>query len=62
MLGSDALDNLYVHEKGLYRCFKYILMLTKGRTRANDNRASRECVSLSKEDYVKVSDVKPYVP
>lgn len=35
MLGGDALDNVYVHEQALDRRFKYMLMLAKGRTRAN---------------------------
>jgi len=35
MLGSDALDQIYVHEQALDRRFKYMLMLAKGRTRAN---------------------------
>lgn len=37
MLGGDALDNIYVHEQALDRRFKYMLMLVKGRTRANRN-------------------------
>ena len=35
MLGSDALDRIYVHEQALDRTFNYMLMLAKGRTRAN---------------------------
>ena len=35
MLGSNALDQIYVHEQALDRRFKYMLMLAKGRTRAN---------------------------
>lgn len=35
MLGADALDNIFVHEQALDRRFKYMLMLVKGRTRAN---------------------------
>lgn len=35
MLGGDVLDNVYVHEQALDRRFKYMLMLAKGRTRAN---------------------------
>nr|WP_173229410.1 YSIRK-type signal peptide-containing protein [Streptococcus sp. 4094] len=35
MLGGDGLDNVYVHEQALDRRFKYMLMLAKGRTRAN---------------------------
>ena len=35
MLGADALDNIYVHEQALDRRFNYMLMLVKGRTRAN---------------------------
>lgn len=37
MLGADALDNVYVHEQALDRRFDYMLMLVKGRTRANRN-------------------------
>ena len=37
MLGGDALDNIFVHEQALDRRFKYMLMLVKGRTRANRN-------------------------
>ena len=37
MLGADALDNIYVHEQALDRRFDYMLMLVKGRTRANSN-------------------------
>lgn len=40
MLGSDALDQIYVHEQALDRRFKYMLMLAKGRTIANkDDKA-----------------------
>ena len=35
MLGSDALDRVYLHEQALDRRFKYMLMLAKGRTIAN---------------------------
>lgn len=35
MLGSNALDQIYVHEQALDRTFNYMLMLAKGRTRAN---------------------------
>ena len=67
MLGSDALDNLYVHEQGLDRRFEYILMLAKGRTRANRNdvttdgsdyepRTNLERAGLSSEDYRKLSN------
>lgn len=35
MLGSDALDRIYLHEQALDRRFKYMLMLAKGRTIAN---------------------------
>ena len=66
MLGSDALDNVFVHEQGLDRRFKYILMLAKGRTRANRNdvtadgsnydpRATNERVGLSHEEYEALS-------
>ena len=67
MLGSDALDNLYVHEQGLDRRFKYILMLAKGRTRANRNDVTTDGsdyepltnwgrVGISREDYKKLSN------
>ena len=40
MLGSDAMDRVYVHEQALDRRFKYMLMLAKGRTIANkDDKA-----------------------
>ena len=35
MLGSNALDQIYVHEQALDRTFNYMLMLAKGRTLAN---------------------------
>lgn len=35
MLGSDALDRVYLHEQALDRRFNYMLMLAKGRTIAN---------------------------
>ncbi|CAM1664069.1 mucin-binding protein [Streptococcus mitis] len=35
MLGSDAMDRVYVHEQALDRRFNYMLMLAKGRTIAN---------------------------
>ena len=35
MLGSNALDQIYLHEQALDRRFKYMLMLAKGRTIAN---------------------------
>ncbi len=35
MVGSNALDQIYVHEQALDRRFKYMLMLAKGRTIAN---------------------------
>ena len=37
MLGGDVLDNIFVHEQALDRRFRYMLMLVKGRTRANRN-------------------------
>lgn len=37
MIGADVLDNVYVHEQALDRRFDYMLMLVKGRTRANRN-------------------------
>ena len=40
MLGSDALDRIYINEQALDRRFKYMLMLAKGRTIANkDDKA-----------------------
>lgn len=40
MLGSNALDQVYLHEQALDRRFKYMLMLAKGRTIANkDDKA-----------------------
>ncbi|WP_173274594.1 YSIRK-type signal peptide-containing protein [Streptococcus sp. 68] len=40
MLGSDALDRVYLHEQALDRRFNYMLMLAKGRTIANkDDKA-----------------------
>ena len=40
MVGSNALDQIYVHEQALDRRFKYMLMLAKGRTIANkDDKA-----------------------
>ena len=40
MLGSNALDQIYVHEQALDRRFNYMLMLAKGRTIANkDDKA-----------------------
>lgn len=35
MLGSDAMDRVYLHEQALDRRFNYMLMLAKGRTIAN---------------------------
>ena len=35
MLGSNALDQIYLHEQALDYRFKYMLMLAKGRTLAN---------------------------
>lgn len=42
MLGSDALDQIYVHEQALDRRFKYMLMLAKGRTIANKDDAAQD--------------------
>lgn len=42
MLGSDALDQIYVHEQALDRRFKYMLMLAKGRTIANRNDKAQD--------------------
>ena len=39
-MGSDAIDQIYVHEQALDRRFNYMLMLAKGRTIANkDDKA-----------------------
>ena len=46
MLGGDALDNIFVHEQALDRRFRYMLMLAKGRTRAN-----RDETVADKSDY-----------
>ena len=65
MLGADALDNVFVHEQALDRRFKYMLMLTKGRTRANrtdtvvdgseyDPRASSARAGLYSVDFSKL--------
>ena len=62
MLGADALDNIYVHEQALDRRFDYMLMLVKGRTRANrtetvadnstyDPRTPNERSNLSSTDF-----------
>lgn len=42
MLGSDALDRIYLHEQALDRRFKYMLMLVKGRTLANKNDEAQD--------------------
>ena len=65
MLGADALDNIYVHEQALDRRFDYMLMLVKGRTRANrtetvvdnstyDPRTPNERSNLSSTDFNKL--------
>ena len=65
MLGADALDNIYVHEQALDRRFDYMLMLVKGRTRANRNetvadnstydpRTPNERSNLSNTDFNKL--------
>ena len=65
MLGADALDNIYVHEQALDRRFNYMLMLVKGRTRANrdetvvdktkyDPRAQNERAEATGADYNKL--------
>ena len=65
MLGADALDNIYVHEQALDRRFDYMLMLVKGRTRANRNdtvadnstydpRAQNERVEVAGANYNKL--------
>lgn len=62
MLGADALDNIYVHEQALDRRFNYMLMLVKGRTRANrdeivadksnyDPRSQNERAGLNSTDF-----------
>lgn len=66
MLGADALDNIYVHEQALDRRFKYMLMLVKGRTRANreenvadhtqyDPHAGNERAGKTPEEFKKLS-------
>ena len=42
MLGSNALDEIYVHEQALDRRFNYMLMLAKGRTIANRNDKAQD--------------------
>ena len=42
MLGSDAIDQIYVHEQALDRRFKYMLMLAKGRTIANKDDEAQD--------------------
>ncbi|CAM1663724.1 hypothetical protein SMIE22_06700 [Streptococcus mitis] len=42
MLGSDAMDRVYVHEQALDRRFKYMLMLAKGRTIANKDAKAQD--------------------
>ena len=65
MLGADALDNIYVHEQALDRRFDYMLMLVKGRTRANrtetvadnstyDPRTPNERSNLSNTEFNKL--------
>ena len=65
MLGADALDNIYVHEQALDRRFNYMLMLVKGRTRANreetvvdhseyNPKTENERVNLTPEEFKKL--------
>ena len=42
MLGSDAIDQIYVHEQALDRRFNYMLMLAKGRTIANKDAKAQD--------------------
>ncbi|WP_267241022.1 mucin-binding protein [Streptococcus sp. Marseille-Q6488] len=42
MLGSNALDQIFLHEQALDRRFKYMLMLAKGRTLANKNDEAQD--------------------
>ena len=42
MLGSNALDQIYLHEQALDRRFKYMLMLAKGRTIANKDDVAQD--------------------
>lgn len=42
MLGSNALDQIYLHEQALDRRFKYMLMLAKGRTIANKDDIAQD--------------------
>lgn len=46
MLGSDALDRIYLHEQALDRRFKYMLMLAKGRTIANKEDEAQDGTSF----------------
>lgn len=54
MLGSDALDQIYVHEQALDRRFKYMLMLAKGRTIANRDDKAQDDSSFDIETANKV--------
>ena len=42
LLGSDALDRIWMHEQALDYRFKYMLMLAKGRTLANRNDKAQD--------------------
>ena len=42
LLGSDALDRIWLHEQALDYRFKYMLMLAKGRTIANRNDKAQD--------------------
>lgn len=56
MLGSDALDRVYVHEQALDRRFKYMLMLAKGRTIANKEDKAQDGTTFDIKTANRVGD------
>lgn len=56
MLGSDALDRVYVHEQALDRRFKYMLMLAKGRTIANKEDTAQDGTTFDIKTANRVGD------
>lgn len=56
MLGSDALDQIYVHEQALDRRFKYMLMLAKGRTIANKTDKAQDDTPFNIETANKIGN------
>ncbi|CJD10059.1 putative cell surface protein [Streptococcus pneumoniae] len=56
MLGSDALDRVYVHEQALDRRFKYMLMLAKGRTIANKEDKAQDRTTFDIKTANRVED------